>query len=76
LFEETRNNLDGAIVVSMLTGAFLSPYLLSSGECGAGMMKVLSKIPVDYLTWGNHHGADTDHTAAVCRPIQIFLGSG
>ena len=37
-------------VVSMLTGDFLSPYLLSSVERGAGMMNALAKIPLDVLT--------------------------
>lgn len=41
-------------VVSMLTGDFLSPYLLSSVDRGAGMMNALAATPIDYLTWGNH----------------------
>jgi len=41
-------------VVSMLTGDFLSPYLLSSVDRGAGMMKALACTPIDILTWGNH----------------------
>ena len=41
-------------VVSMLTGDFLSPYLLSSIDRGAGMMKALAATPIDILTWGNH----------------------
>ena len=40
-------------VLSMLTGDFLSPYLLSSVDRGVGMMNALSKIPLDILTWGN-----------------------
>ena len=38
----------------MLTGDFLSPYLLSSIDRGAGMMKALAATPIDILTWGNH----------------------
>lgn len=41
-------------VISMLTGDFLAPYLLSSVDRGKGMMKALAGTPVDYLTWGNH----------------------
>lgn len=41
-------------VITMLTGDFLSPYLLSSVDRGAGMMKTLAATPIDYLTWGNH----------------------
>ena len=41
-------------VIAMLTGDFLSPYLLSSVDRGAGMMHALAATPIDYLTWGNH----------------------
>lgn len=39
-------------VVSMLTGDFLSPYLLSSVDRGAGMMNAIQQTPIDVLTWG------------------------
>ena len=54
LVEETRANNPDATVVSMLTGDFLSPYLLSSVDRGAGMMNALGKMGLDYITWGNH----------------------
>ena len=54
LLEETRAKAGGAKVVCMLTGDFLSPYLLSTVDKGTGMMNALSKVPMDYLTWGNH----------------------
>jgi 2',3'-cyclic-nucleotide 2'-phosphodiesterase (5'-nucleotidase family) len=60
LLEETRKNSEGAKVISMLTGDFLSPYLLSSVDRGFGMMHALDRIPMDYLTWGNHE-ADISH---------------
>ena len=41
-------------VISMLTGDFLAPYLLSSVDRGKGMMNALAGTPIDYLTWGNH----------------------
>lgn len=41
-------------VVSMLTGDFLAPYLLSSIDHGKGMMMAIDHTPIDYLTWGNH----------------------
>jgi len=41
-------------VVSLLTGDFLSPYLLSSVDRGQGMMDALAGTPIDILTWGNH----------------------
>lgn len=44
--------------VSMLTGDFLAPYLLSSIDRGKGMMQMLNETPIDYLTWGNHDGND------------------
>ena len=54
LIEETKAKAVGAKVVSVLTGDFLSPYLLSAVDNGAGMMNALAKTPIDYLTWGNH----------------------
>lgn len=38
-------------VISMLTGDFLAPYLLSSVDRGKGMMKALGETPIDYLCW-------------------------
>jgi 2',3'-cyclic-nucleotide 2'-phosphodiesterase (5'-nucleotidase family) len=72
LLEETRRKSGGAKVICMLTGDFLSPYLLSGVDRGSGMMKALGKIPLDYLTWGNHE-ADIDHRT-VCRHVRGFPG--
>lgn len=72
LLEETRQKSGGAKVICMLTGDFLSPYLLSGVDRGSGMMKALGKIPLDYLTWGNHE-ADIDHRS-VCRHVRAFPG--
>ena len=72
LVEETRKNSDGCQVICMLTGDFLSPYLLSSVDRGAGMMHALNSIPLDYLTWGNHE-ADIDHRT-VCSHVRSFVG--
>lgn len=44
----------GGRTISMLTGDFLAPYLLSSLDGGVGMMRMLNATPIDYLTWGNH----------------------
>eukprot|EP00797_Seminavis_robusta_P002712 Sro116_g056960.2 (727) ;mRNA; f:17313-19643 len=59
-------------VISVLTGDFLAPYLLSSVDRGKGMMRALAGTPVDYLTWGNHE-ADIDHRT-VCRHVREFNG--
>lgn len=59
-------------VVSMLTGDFLSPYLLSSIDRGAGMMEALKATPVDILTWGNHE-ADIPHKAT-CKHCKDWTG--
>lgn len=59
-------------VISMLTGDFLAPYLLSSVDRGKGMMRALAGTPIDYLTWGNHE-ADIDHRT-VCRHVRDFNG--
>lgn len=56
----------------MMTGDFLSPYLLSSVDRGQGMMNALAKVPIDYLTWGNHE-ADINHKT-VCRHVRNFPG--
>lgn len=72
LLEEAKRQAAGAKVVCMLTGDFLSPYLLSCVDHGAGMMNALGKIPLDYLTWGNHE-ADIDHRT-VCQHVRNFPG--
>ena len=58
--------------ISMLTGDFLAPYLLSSVDRGKGMMNALANTPIDYLTWGNHE-ADIDHRT-VCSHVRKFPG--
>jgi 2',3'-cyclic-nucleotide 2'-phosphodiesterase (5'-nucleotidase family) len=40
--------------VSLLSGDFLMPYLLSSVDGGKGMMGMVNAVGIDYLTWGNH----------------------
>ena len=52
--------------ISILTGDFLAPYLLSSFDKGIGMMKMLNMTPIDYLTWGNHE-ADLSHLDVMNR---------
>ena len=47
LIEETKANNPDATVVSMLTGDFLSPYLLSAVDRGAGMMHALGRLGLD-----------------------------
>lgn len=59
-------------VISMLTGDFLAPYLLSSVDRGKGMMNALAGTPIDYLTWGNHE-ADINHKS-VCSHVRNFPG--
>ena len=54
LLADTRAKSTGSKVVSMITGDFLAPYLLSSVDRGQGMMNALAKIPIDYISWGNH----------------------
>eukprot|EP00549_Striatella_unipunctata_P001176 CAMPEP_0118681454 /NCGR_PEP_ID=MMETSP0800-20121206/4952_1 /TAXON_ID=210618 ORGANISM="Striatella unipunctata, Strain CCMP2910" /NCGR_SAMPLE_ID=MMETSP0800 /ASSEMBLY_ACC=CAM_ASM_000638 /LENGTH=539 /DNA_ID=CAMNT_0006577761 /DNA_START=116 /DNA_END=1732 /DNA_ORIENTATION=+ len=65
---------DGVKVISVLTGDFLAPYLLSSIDRGKGMMNALIQTPIDYLTWGNHE-ADINHKV-VCRHVRNFKASG
>lgn len=56
----------GGQTISMLTGDFLAPYLLSSIDMGVGMMKMLNGTPIDYLTWGNHED-DIPHKEVLKR---------
>lgn len=73
LIEETRTKYPHATVVSMLTGDFLSPYLLSAIDQGKGMMHALNSLGLDYLIWGNHE-ADINHQV-VCRHVREFQGT-
>jgi 2',3'-cyclic-nucleotide 2'-phosphodiesterase (5'-nucleotidase family) len=72
LLEETRANAKDSRVISVLTGDFLMPYLLSSLDSGAGMMNALNQI-MDYLCWGNHE-ADLSHKT-VCKHVRNFPGT-
>ena len=54
LIQEQKAANTSGTTVSMLTGDFLAPYLLSSLDFGKGMMKTLNATPIDYLIWGNH----------------------
>ena len=56
----------GGKTISLLTGDFLAPYLLSSFDKGVGMMNVINKTPIDFLTWGNHEH-DLDHASVLKR---------
>ena len=73
LVEDVKSKAEGAKVVAMLTGDFLSPYLLSTVDRGYGMMKALSSIPLDYIIWGNHE-ADIEHKV-VCNHVRNFPGT-
>jgi len=70
LIQEKRAELAargaGDKTISMLTGDFLAPYLLSSLDNGAGMMSMLNATPIDYLTWGNHED-DVGHRQVMLR---------
>ena len=56
LIKEKRDEVEseGGKCITMLTGDFLAPYLLSSFDKGVGMMNMLNKTPIDYVIWGNH----------------------
>lgn len=72
LLEQTRVKAKGATVVSVVTGDFLSPYLLASVDRGFGMMRALARIPLDYITWGNHE-ADQPHKTQLTH-VRNFPG--
>ena len=68
LIDEKRSeqNKLGGKTISVLTGDFLAPYLLSSFDNGVGMMNMINKTPIDYLIWGNHE-QDLSHTSVMER---------
>lgn len=69
LIMEKRKELEGqrgGKTISMLTGDFLAPYLLSSLDRGVGMMQMCNGTPIDYLTWGNHED-DVGHADVLKR---------
>jgi 2',3'-cyclic-nucleotide 2'-phosphodiesterase (5'-nucleotidase family) len=73
MLKDIRMESSPSPVLSLLTGDFLAPYLLSSVDRGAGMMNALTKTPIDYLTWGNHE-ADIHHPT-VCEHVKNFPGT-
>lgn len=66
LIREKRDELSNGKTISMLTGDFLAPYLLSSLDNGVGMMNMINATPIDYLTWGNHED-DVGHANVLKR---------
>lgn len=67
LIQEKRAELPpGCQTVSVLTGDFLMPYLLSSLDKGRGMMAMLNATPIDVVTWGNHE-CDLAHEHVLAR---------
>lgn len=63
--EKAAENKEGP-TISILTGDFLAPYLLSSLDKGLGMMRMLNGTPIDYVIWGNHED-DIEHKHVVKR---------
>ena len=68
LIEEKKAEMDalGGKTISMLTGDFLAPYLLSSFDKGKGMVQILNKTPIQYVIWGNHEH-DLEHEDVMKR---------
>jgi len=68
LIHEKRSEMEalGGKTISMLTGDFLAPYLLSAFDKGMGMMSMLNKTPIDYVIWGNHEH-DLNHADVMKR---------
>ena len=65
-------NTDGP-TISVLTGDFLAPYLLSSIDFGRGMMSMLNATPIDFVIWGNHEH-DLPHRFC-CARVAEFKGT-
>lgn len=77
LIKEKKNEMiekyPNSKTVSILTGDFLAPYLLSSVDKGIGMMKMLNETPIDYVIFGNHED-DLEHEYT-CQRIKEFKGT-
>jgi 2',3'-cyclic-nucleotide 2'-phosphodiesterase (5'-nucleotidase family) len=65
LVADIKAKAEGSTVISAMTGDFLSPYLLSSVDRGQGMMNALARIPIDYITWGNHEVSPDERKPAL-----------
>jgi hypothetical protein len=61
-----KHKEDGITTISILTGDFMMPYLLSTVDKGVGMMSTINRIPIDFLTWGNHE-KDLPHSNMLAR---------
>ncbi len=51
LHEKKKENKHGP-TISILTGDFLAPYLLSSLDFGKGMINAMNETPIDYVSAG------------------------
>jgi 2',3'-cyclic-nucleotide 2'-phosphodiesterase (5'-nucleotidase family) len=71
LIIEQRKEVEarGGKCVSVLTGDFLAPYLLSSLDKGKGMMCMLNETPIDMVIFGNHED-DLKHEFVVQRAAE------
>ena len=69
LISEKRNEHADMHTISLLSGDFLMPYLLSAVDGGRGMMSVLNALPMDYVTWGNHEN-DLPHDQLMQREAE------
>jgi len=72
LIDQTKEKYPKAKVVSILTGDFLAPYLLSSLDKGRAMIQMLNETPIDYVIFGNHED-DIPH-AETCNRIKEYKG--
>mmetsp|Transcript_14337 Transcript_14337/g.21642 ORF Transcript_14337/g.21642 Transcript_14337/m.21642 type:complete len:626 (+) Transcript_14337:150-2027(+) len=70
ILEAKRRNPN---TISILTGDFLAPYLLSTVDKGNGMMKMLASTPIDYVSIGNHE--DEIPQRAFCSHVRNFPGT-
>ena len=72
LIDTKRDEFSGK-TISILTGDFLAPYLLSSIDKGRGMIAMLNEVPIDYVIFGNHED-DLEHKE-VCQRVADFKGT-
>ncbi|KAL0485283.1 calcium-binding protein [Acrasis kona] len=76
LIEEEKQAIaaenESTTLLSILTGDFLAPYLLSSFDKGTGMTEMLNSTPIDIVIFGNHED-DIEHRF-VCKRVEDYKG--
>ena len=61
--------------LTVLSGDFVAPSLLSTVDAGAGMIEALKSVPIDIVCFGNHE-SDIGHAQLSARIAEFTNGGG